>query len=47
MTFFRNSGLMNEAQSVSPSFLAARETCSVLLYYTEIKWCGNITILQI
>lgn len=29
------------------SFLAARETRYVLLYYTAIKGCGNITILQI
>lgn len=46
VTFYRNSA--DEWSSVCElSFLAARETCYVLLYYTAIKGCGNITILQI
>lgn len=37
--------LINEVQTVKLGF-TERETCYVLLYYTAIKGCGNITILQ-
>lgn len=37
VTFYWNSVLMNEAQPVQPSFLAARETHCVLLDYIAIK----------